>query len=295
MCKVKNMIDQKFGRLTVIERRGSNKRGDALWLCKCDCGNEIIVKGSNLRNGTTKSCGCLHKEKASELTYKNIIGQKFCRLTVIEEKGKNKHGSYMWLCQCDCGNKIIIDGASLRSGHTKSCGCLQKEVLSVKRKELNEEMWQDEEFRQKQSEKMSNKNYENWQNEEYQNKMSEQTKKLWDDENFRELCSGKNHYRYNHNLTDENREDRRIQEGYNEWKQEVKKQANFTCNICGNRGNKLRSHHLDGYNWCKERRLDLTNGVCLCESCHKEFHHIYGYGDNTEADYLEYKFNYKMN
>ena len=57
----------------------------------------------------------------------------------------------------------------------------------------------------------------------------------------------------------------------------------------------LHSHHLDSYNSHEERRLDITNGVCLCEHCHRDFHHYYGYGENTEEDYLEYKFAYQNN
>lgn len=48
----------RYGRLTVISRAEGNKRGHALWMCKCDCGNECVVQGQNLRRGITKSCGC---------------------------------------------------------------------------------------------------------------------------------------------------------------------------------------------------------------------------------------------
>ena len=49
----------KFGKLTVIEYAGSNSEGKSLFRCLCDCGNETTVLGKLLRNGTTKSCGCL--------------------------------------------------------------------------------------------------------------------------------------------------------------------------------------------------------------------------------------------
>lgn len=61
-----NFIDitgEKFNRLTVLKRE-ENKGTRAYWLCKCDCGNEIITDGKRLRSGYTKSCGCLQKEKA---------------------------------------------------------------------------------------------------------------------------------------------------------------------------------------------------------------------------------------
>lgn len=55
--KVCNLKGQKFGNLFVIERKGSDEKGQALWLCKCDCGVEKIIRGHDLKCGT-KSCGC---------------------------------------------------------------------------------------------------------------------------------------------------------------------------------------------------------------------------------------------
>lgn len=52
----------KYGRLLVISEHGKRKDGKICWLCKCICGNEAIVSGKSLRMGSTKSCGCLHKE-----------------------------------------------------------------------------------------------------------------------------------------------------------------------------------------------------------------------------------------
>ena len=63
---VKNEVGNVYGRLTVIERGPNKKDGTARWYCKCSCGNPelVLVMGSSLRNGKTKSCGCLHKETA---------------------------------------------------------------------------------------------------------------------------------------------------------------------------------------------------------------------------------------
>lgn len=57
----------------------------------------------------------------------DLTGQRFGTLVAIETKGKTKLGSYKWLCKCDCGNFKIIDGSSLRTGNTKSCGCATSE------------------------------------------------------------------------------------------------------------------------------------------------------------------------
>ena len=57
-----DMTGQKFGRLTVIEEAGRTPRKQVLWKCRCDCGNEVVVNGSCLRNGHTTSCGCKTRE-----------------------------------------------------------------------------------------------------------------------------------------------------------------------------------------------------------------------------------------
>lgn len=60
---------------------------------------------------------------------KNISGQTFERLTVIRFVGSSKYGP-VWLCQCNCGSTINVCGKSLKSGNTRSCGCLQKETVT---------------------------------------------------------------------------------------------------------------------------------------------------------------------
>ena len=58
----------------------------------------------------------------------DITGQKFCRLTAIEVV--EKPGKYVYLCRCDCGAERQVEKRHLLSGHTRSCGCLQKEAVS---------------------------------------------------------------------------------------------------------------------------------------------------------------------
>lgn len=56
------MTGQRWGRLVVLEPAENDHNGQARWLCQCDCGTTTIVKGQYLRNGETRSCGCLHRE-----------------------------------------------------------------------------------------------------------------------------------------------------------------------------------------------------------------------------------------
>jgi hypothetical protein len=60
----------------------------------------------------------------------DLIGKKFGRLTVLERKENNIHNQTRWLCQCDCGNRLVVSGYCLTTNNTKSCGCLQKDIAS---------------------------------------------------------------------------------------------------------------------------------------------------------------------
>lgn len=127
MPKKLDLTNQRFGRLIAIKEGPRNSSGRTTWQCKCDCGNEKIVLTSLLRNGTTQSCGCLNKERTRLANQsKDLSGQKFGRLTVIERMPN----SSKWKCQCECGNIVITDTNHLNQGHTKSCGCLQKDRAS---------------------------------------------------------------------------------------------------------------------------------------------------------------------
>lgn len=68
MSSLVDIAGQKFGRLTVLDRRGSRKTKNgtvAMWLCQCSCGEQTITRGSSLRAGTAQSCGCKNREETS--------------------------------------------------------------------------------------------------------------------------------------------------------------------------------------------------------------------------------------
>lgn len=62
MSKVRNILGQRFGRLTVIGRDQNNKGGSAKWICCCDCGQYSNVNSYDLTSFKVKSCGCLNEE-----------------------------------------------------------------------------------------------------------------------------------------------------------------------------------------------------------------------------------------
>lgn len=132
ICARENLVGKRFGRLTVVCRDSDKIKDDGrrvpFWVCKCDCGNVISVEQKSLRQGNTQSCGCLKKELTSERLSLKLEGQKFGKLTILKRQGTmvDKSGtSYSsWLCECDCGNQVVVRGHDLISGKTKSCGCL---------------------------------------------------------------------------------------------------------------------------------------------------------------------------
>lgn len=73
MGKYIDLTGQKFGRLIVIKRDGNNKKREALWLCKCECGKFTKTRTYSLKSGVTKSCGCLQKEIASKIGFRSLF------------------------------------------------------------------------------------------------------------------------------------------------------------------------------------------------------------------------------
>lgn len=123
-----SILGQKFGRLLVLEeyllpqKNGKNQR---FCKCKCDCGAIVEVSASHLKSGHSQSCGCYNKEIVSERAVIKEIGNRYGKLVVIKEAGRDKNGRTLWKCQCDCGNIKIVLGKTLRAGLCHSCGCIR--------------------------------------------------------------------------------------------------------------------------------------------------------------------------
>ena len=127
MGKRIDLTGQKFGRLTVLDFYGSDKRRESIWRCQCECGNITNVLSSNLRKGYTKSCGCLQKEKAGKNTpIKDLSNMLFGQLTVLYPTSQRLNGQVVWHCKCTCGKEIDVRSYNLISGNTFSCGCLKQ-------------------------------------------------------------------------------------------------------------------------------------------------------------------------
>jgi len=64
------------------------------------------------------------------VSVKDMTGRRFGSLTVLGREPSDTHGNARWRCSCDCGKEIVTHGYALRSGHTRSCGHLQKQVAT---------------------------------------------------------------------------------------------------------------------------------------------------------------------
>lgn len=124
----KNLVEQKFGRLTVIKDSGQRQNNRIVWECQCDCGNIVYVCTNSLTTGNTTSCGCYHKEQIGNLTRRDLTNQRFGKLIALYPTDKRVDNKIVWHCKCDCGNECEVASVNLINGHTLSCGCIRYSV-----------------------------------------------------------------------------------------------------------------------------------------------------------------------
>lgn len=126
-----DLTGQKFGKLTVLYEIepyiDKHNKKHCRYMCQCECGNTKVVRANSLRNGYTKSCGCIGTG------YERIChnGEKYGKLTVIKDM-PDKNGKRIVLCYCDCGNDKIVKLNDIRQGKVLSCGCYKQEKSSSK-------------------------------------------------------------------------------------------------------------------------------------------------------------------
>ncbi len=86
---------------------------------------------------------------------------------------------------------------------------------------------------------------------------------------------------WNPNLTEEEREANRDYPEYLDWRIAVFERDLYTCQKCKTRSGYINAHHIESFNDNPELRTEISNGITLCQVCHKNFHHQYGRGNNT--------------
>ena len=95
------------------------------WLCQCSCGTQKYIRTYDLTHNVTTSCGC------KTIRYKDRTGEKYGELTLVEYAGNRQ-----WKCKCSCGNEVVVQIQNLLSGHTTSCGHIQRQLASKRCKTL---------------------------------------------------------------------------------------------------------------------------------------------------------------
>lgn len=121
----------RFGSLVVVSRAenalvGKQQTPASRWNCKCDCGREKTVMGMSLRNGDTRSCGCM-LVKSGEINgrkaAKELTGLSFGLLVVVTRATYAAGKQVLWLCACRCGDLTMCTSNQLITGSKISCGC----------------------------------------------------------------------------------------------------------------------------------------------------------------------------
>lgn len=129
MSKLIDLSNKRFGRLVVIRRVDNSSGGETRWLCKCDCGNTKIVKGNHLREGATKSCGCLEAENRSKVNrthggantrlYKVWLGIRKRCLNPNEPAFHNYGGRGITVCK-EWSDYSVFREWALKSGYDEN-------------------------------------------------------------------------------------------------------------------------------------------------------------------------------
>lgn len=122
---IRDLTGLSFGKLRVLSLESSRKRGQAVWLCECECGNKTSVAASYLTKGATSSCGCSRWDRPFE----DLTNRKFGRLTVLE-RIKERLQDARWRCLCDCGNEHSVSSGNLLNGSIQSCGCYKHDLMT---------------------------------------------------------------------------------------------------------------------------------------------------------------------
>lgn len=120
--KFVDISGERYGSLVVVKFSKMGKHSSH-WICQCDCGNLKEVSKTGLKCGTT-TCA----DPASHPRMESLAGKRFGFLvaeTPTHTKGRSRR-IVAWECKCDCGNRATVGAQRLKSGNTKSCGCLAK-------------------------------------------------------------------------------------------------------------------------------------------------------------------------
>lgn len=138
-----DVIGKRFGMLTAVQwENNSPGRGKhKTVLCKCECGNSVIVRASDLRSGAKTDCGCRSLKKQSDANLNDLTGMRFGDLTVLcrDESAPTGGGRHAhWLCRCEkCGSVTSVSNTMLVFYKKDRCSkCIGDPVGEAKIKDI---------------------------------------------------------------------------------------------------------------------------------------------------------------
>lgn len=114
-----SLVGKRYGNL-FVESIDHKEGYSYFYRCRCDCGKEIISRGTLLSR--RKSCGCERKPMPSGVPLNNLVGKRFGML-VVDSFAYQKNKNFYWNCVCDCGNAVVKSYDSLHYSKLQSCGC----------------------------------------------------------------------------------------------------------------------------------------------------------------------------
>lgn len=148
-------VGKRYGLLTILKFDGYREGSTSLYVSAiCDCGNIKSIQLSSLKNGATKSCGCLGK-----INVDSYIGKVYNRLTILSYFRDDKNNLFL-NCICSCGNTKAIRFFDVINEKTKSCGCLSIETTIENNK--NRKRYNDYEYIDPQTIKVKLSNCEDY-------------------------------------------------------------------------------------------------------------------------------------
>jgi hypothetical protein len=225
---------------------------------------------------------------------KDLIGKRFGKLLVLSEETSARK---TWKCICDCGNNYSANHYRLLSAKTLSCRhCKRKEICKIPRINLTGKKV-GKLLVSNISKKLNRTNI--WLCScDCGNKTWQPTTLLT--RNRIKSCGcliakfGSDHSNWNPKISEEERfYGRKLYPGIKKWVRSVKKRDQ-KCNICSSKDN-LRAHHLEGWSSNITLRLEIENGITLCNSCHTNFHRQFSKPQQvTKQNFLKFKEEYKL-
>ena len=322
MARVKDLTGQRFGRLTVIKRVENNKHGKARWLCKCDCGNETIVLGASLSNGTTTSCGCYNRERVSETHKGKKVTEETRKKQSQARKGKycGKDNSFYGKHHSEKSKQKMSDSQKRNTQqedyinpfkghhHTKEA----RRKMSDSQKTLYDNGYANpmkgKTHSEKSKQKMSEARKQRWENDEYRNKMTGENSQAWKGG----ISPISNYLRATYSVK--------------KWTIDAKELNNYTCEISGLKGVDVEVHHIEPFcnivkeaheinnitikkqvkdytkeeltlleKYIAECHKDINNAIVMTKDVHDYFHNVFMKGKNRESsieDVEEFKQRY---